>query len=363
MGFNKPVKVIDDSGHQPPPTKMSTMNPLNCLQDEARGVLTSILPAGTRVALLDFPRHQNAGDSFIWLGALAYFKQLGVRVDYVADIFCFDPSDLRKRLPKGPILITGGGNFGDRWMEHQAFRERIVSEFPDRQIIQLPQSLDFESKRGLERAQRVLNAHENLTLMFRQTADMERAAKWFPTSRHVYCPDLALGLGQIDRPRQASCDVLLLLRNDSESITRHNLDSFAQLAHEVTDWRLSGISQLLWLAYRLPENVARVLSPFRYTLQSVIAWTYLRAARLNLEASAKTLSRGRVVVTDRLHGMFLGALLGIPTIAMDNANGKVAAIFSDYMSNFDNIHMVDSLDEAAEKATEILVSEQRYLLP
>lgn len=338
---------------------MATMNPLISLQDEARNTLGSLLPPGSRVALLDFPRHQNAGDSFIWLGAMAYLQQLGVRVEYMADVFCFDPSDLRRRLPEGPILITGGGNFGDRWHEHQAFRELVVTEFPDRQIIQLPQSLDFETTEGLERAQQILNKHSDLTLMFRQSKDLHRAADWFPTSRHVYCPDLALGLGFLDRSQAPDCDVLLLLRNDAESITDRSQNVFSDIQHEVTDWTLNTVDQCLWAVYRMPENIARVVTPLRNRLQGSIQWSYGRAAHLNLRGARRTLSRGRILVTDRLHGMFLGALMGIPTIAMDNANGKISAIFSDYIQSFPDVYMVDTLSEAAAKAKELLAAELR----
>lgn len=336
------------------------MNFLRSLQDDTRATLSSVLPSGTHVALLDFPRHQNAGDSFIWLGTLAYLKTLGVTVSYAADVFCFDEADLRRKLPNGPILITGGGNFGDRWREHQAFREELISTFPDRQIIQLPQSLDFETSEGLDQACRLINGHKNLTLMFRQTKDMERSADWFPSATRIYCPDLALGMGELTRPKAATLDVLLLLRDDSESVTDRRLDSFKELNYKVTDWNLRQLDQALWLAYRMPENVARVLTPTRRALLNTIKWTYEQAARLNLRAAQRTVSQGQVLVTDRLHGMFLGALMGMPTIALDNANGKVSGIYSDYMNDFPNVHMVDSLEQAAEIASTFVYSGQHH---
>ena len=49
-------------------------------------------------------------------------------------------------MPTGPIFIHGGGNFGDLWAAHQEFRERVLERFPDRQIIQFPQSIHYNSQ-------------------------------------------------------------------------------------------------------------------------------------------------------------------------------------------------------------------------
>lgn len=327
---------------------------LESLQDDALKTLSQLLAPGTQVALLDFPRHQNAGDSFIWLGTLAYLKQLGVTVKYVADVHVFNEDDLRRRLPVGPILITGGGNFGDRWEEHQAFREMIMATFSDRKIIQLPQSLDFETPVGLARAQRVITSHPDLSIMLRQSVDMQRAEEWFPSTTRLFCPDLALGLGQLGRIGTASHDAVLLLRQDSESVTNDDLSAFSGLNYLLTDWSLSSGDQWWWKLYRMPENIARVVPVVRPALLDAIEWSYVRAAHLNLTGGQKTISRGKVLVTDRLHGMFLGALMGIPTIAMDNANGKVAGIFQDYMHHFPHVQMASSLGDAAVKATSLL---------
>ena len=41
-------------------------------------------------------------------------------------------------MPEGPIFIHGGGNFGDMWVAHQDFRERVLERFPDRQHHPVP---------------------------------------------------------------------------------------------------------------------------------------------------------------------------------------------------------------------------------
>jgi hypothetical protein len=54
---------------------------------------------------------------------------------YVSSIDAFSESALRTSLPVGPLFVHGV-NFGDLWPRHQAFREKLLERFPDREIIQ-----------------------------------------------------------------------------------------------------------------------------------------------------------------------------------------------------------------------------------
>jgi hypothetical protein len=46
------------------------------------------------------------------------------------------------------ILLSGGGNLGDFWVEHQRLREHVVQDFPRHKIIQLPQTMFFLDQGG-----------------------------------------------------------------------------------------------------------------------------------------------------------------------------------------------------------------------
>ena len=110
------------------------------------------LPAFETCALLDYPNYLNVGDHLIGLGTLLYLTQTrGARVSYVANPKNFSEADLAARVGEGPILLQGGGNFGDIWPVNQAFRERIVERYRDRPLILLPQTLHFREQAALER--------------------------------------------------------------------------------------------------------------------------------------------------------------------------------------------------------------------
>ena len=148
---------------------------LSLIRDQTRKILDEVVGANTTVALLDFPSHQNVGDSMIFMGETSYLAQGGNVIGYVTDIFRYDHMTLRRRVPNGPILMQGGGNFGDIWPPFQAFRERIVQEFPDRKIVQLPQTVYFKSAAAAARANGVLGRHNDYTLLVRDKPSLERA--------------------------------------------------------------------------------------------------------------------------------------------------------------------------------------------
>jgi exopolysaccharide biosynthesis predicted pyruvyltransferase EpsI len=330
------------------------MGALDQIQDDTLTILSGLLARGQRVALVDFPNHENSGDSLIFLGQLAYLRRLGVHVDYIADASRYSPSDLRALVPNGPILIQGGGNFGDRWEYMQSMRERVISDFPDRQIIQLPQGIDFEMGPRLEQAQRILNAHPNLTLLIRDHAGVERTRELFRNATIKFCPDMAFGYGHIKPAREADLDAVVLRRNDSESLAG-GFSMRPAIGHVDLDWGLTGPVKLLAWALRLPGAVAKRVPALAVVLYPVQRFAYLGLATINVRHAAGILSRGRLVVTDRLHATVMSALMGKPVVAMDNANGKVSAIIRDYLGRMPGVQYAPTV-AAAEAAVDAAIS-------
>jgi pyruvyl transferase EpsO len=64
------------------------------------------------------------------------------------------------------------------------------------------------------------------------------------------------------------------------------------------------------------------------------------------------LSRGRVVITDRLHGHVLATLLGLPHCVMDSQYGKVRALWDTWTHEVPDAVWCDTLGEAIERASE-----------
>ncbi|MGQ0844959.1 MAG: polysaccharide pyruvyl transferase family protein [Sporichthyaceae bacterium] len=326
---------------------------MGALQQQTLHVLKQFVEPGSEVAVLDFPRHQNAGDALIWLGTMRYLARLGVRVRYVATTLHFQPEELRRRVPSGPILIQGGGNLGDRYPLHHRFRELIVETFADRRIVQLPQSVEFAREETLTQAQKVFGAHQDLVLLARDHAAEARCREYFPGAQTVFCPDMALGLGEDLQPRVAQHDVVLLARTDSES-TRPRFDFPEWVDLERRDWQLRGPWNVAYRGCRLPEDVARVVPIVAPAVVDAIAAGYAGIAELNRASAYRIVRRGQVLVTDRLHAAVLGRLVGVPTVAIDNSNGKIGDIHRAYLGALGGVRLARNTEQAVAAALELL---------
>jgi exopolysaccharide biosynthesis predicted pyruvyltransferase EpsI len=330
-------------------TPTMTVQPIDKIQADTLAELAKHIPQGSRVAMLDFPMHLNAGDSFIYLGQRAYMDRLGVETTYVADFFRFSGSDLRERTD-GPILLPGGGALGDTWDLNQDFRERVVAECHDRPVVQLPQSIHFRSKARAERARRVFEAHPDFTLMVRDHQALEVASRLFPDTKTVYCPDMAFGLGMLtdSKYRNPEVDIVRLLRQDAELIAGQEAVLPPRASSRTTDWGLSTPRMVAWRGLRLPGQVARHVPATGPALLPLVQATYDRIARLSLNQAMKTLGRGRLVVTNRLHAAVLAGLMGIPFVALDNSYGKISAVFTDYLHKLPGANFAATPSELAD---------------
>jgi exopolysaccharide biosynthesis predicted pyruvyltransferase EpsI len=167
------------------------------------------------VAILDFPDIRNCGDSAIWLGQMAYLaERCGKRPAYVSRIKDFSAGALERIMPTGTIFIHGGGNFGDIWEPHQDFRERVLERFPDRKIVQFPQSIHYKSQERLEQSARVIERHRDFHLLVRDQESKDFAEKHFQCSVRL-CPDMAFGIGAL-KAAAPEFPVLAMLRTDVE---------------------------------------------------------------------------------------------------------------------------------------------------
>lgn len=286
-----------------------------------------VLADARGVAVVGFPDHGNVGDSAIWLGQLAVLRELGLgRPRYVSGRRTYDRNTLRRRLRDGDVLLlSGGGNLGDVWPAEQRFRERVLGDFPDRRVVQLPQSIHFRRRESLERARRRLAGHPGLSLLVRDRKSLAVARDELGVDARL-CPDMAFGLtpGPVAPPAEDA--ILWLAREDREARDGHGETPPADGDDRVVrrDWTDDEPDPRVRLSRLLRE--ALVDHP------RSLAWLWRAAARADeaaararLERGVRLLARHRAVVTDRLHGHILALLVGRPHALLDNSYGKVSA--------------------------------------
>lgn len=279
-------------------------------------------------ALLDWPSHGNVGDSAIWAGTLAVLKpRFGRPPSFVSR--CGDyPSGLDRAMPEGPILLHGGGNFGDIWRGYHENRMRLLTELRHRSIVQLPQSIHYHDPAALAEMARAIGCHPDFTLMVRDKQSLQIARDHFDC-KIVLCPDLAFGLGRVESRVCPKVDVFSLLRDDVER-ANHGVDyATAREFGPVDDWarrpsaRTQPDRRLLKVLHRMPHA---------WAIPRIEA-AYARLASREVQRGADMLAEGRVVLTDRLHAHVLCVLMQKPHVVLDNSYGKIGAFIDTWPSD------------------------------
>jgi exopolysaccharide biosynthesis predicted pyruvyltransferase EpsI len=296
---------------------------------------------GEPFALVDFPDYRNVGDSAIWIGEMAYFRdRFGVAPSHVSSLSDFSADRLAQAVPEGPVFIHGGGNFGDIWGGHQELREAILQRFPDRLVVQLPQSIHFSSRERADETARIIARHKRFVLLVRDEESRDFALTHFDCEVRL-CPDMAFCIGAIEAAAPAIFPVLAMLRTDIERTLGH--DEAALTGIPVEDWiteprrRMQAVKALAMVGAALHRAE---MKPAKFDA----------AARERLRRGVRQLSRGRAVVTDRLHVHIISLLMGKPHAALDNSYGKVGRFMSAFSGTTDLAHRASSLAEAVEWA-------------
>jgi len=287
------------------------------------------------------------GDSLIWLGVLAFLRKSGRGEPcYTCTNLTYDRNELARRIGRGTILLSGGGNFGDLYPTHQSMREQVISDFPANRIIQLPQSIHFDSPSALARAAGLIRQHPDLTLLVRDHSSLQIAREFFRTPSRL-CPDMSFCLGPLSRPLEPTQDVLWLSRTDKESAGTSCPSPPAEVVPQ--DWLqddpLSVVRFNRFLTRQLRHRP--MLRPY---LVPMLGPTYPGLLRHRLHRGCRILGAGRVVVTNRLHGYILSLLMGIPHYFADNTYGKVLGFHKAWTRECELSHPCASEAEALRQA-------------
>lgn len=308
------------------------------LQDRVHECLKDYVTADEPVAMVDFPDYKNVGDSAIWLGQMAYLSsRFHKEPSYISALPDHSHDRLDQVMPSGPILITGGGTFGDIWPGHQELRESILARWPGRLVVQMPQSIHYKSQSHADRMARAIARHGNFVLLVRDEESKSFAEKHFDCRVHL-CPDMAFCIGPVQPLAAARIPVLAMLRADQESAAKHDFPAYLDVP--VEDW----ISES-----RTPVRIAKALGAARGAIS--LDPERIKAAKLNAAAlnrfrrGIRQISRGQAIVTDRLHVHICALLLGRPHAVLDNSYGKVRRFMAAFSGGTDLSYRAESLDD------------------
>ncbi|WP_326533348.1 polysaccharide pyruvyl transferase family protein [Pseudorhodoferax sp.] len=310
-------------------------------QDKIHAVLDPLI-GDAPLAIVDFPDIRNVGDSAIWVGEIAYLRDRHrVQPSYVSAIREHSDQELEQVMPEGPVFIHGGGNFGDIWVAHQDFRERMLARWKGRTVVQFPQSIHYGDAARIDATARAIAAHGRFVLLVRDQESLHFARKHFDCDVRL-CPDMAFSIGPIAVP-PPTLALLAMLREDKEKAS--NSEGAALLDCPVEDW----ISEP-----RLPISLAKAMG--QLSALPTLDRTKMRLSRYNAAANqrlgrgTRQIGRAQAIVTDRLHVHIISLLLGRPHAVLDNSYGKITRFMEAFPGGMDLTYRASSLADAMDWA-------------
>jgi len=344
---------------QPPPQQPpgqlsgpsgSTPERLRALREQYDGAVGAWLGGAREVVLLDYPDHDNVGDSLIWVGLRDSLDRLGVTVALAAAQE-HTAVDHVRRLTGVPVLFHGGGNFGDLWGHTHAVRLEIIRSLPDRRILVLPQSVHFGAPGADRETIDVLRAHPDITLLVRDRPSLAWATQAGLTAALV--PDAALAVDprrvpavpRTDRPTHA----VALWRTDKEVAAGASLGPAGSLVR--VDWPVE--HDRLRLPLRLALRVGTLPIGRPAPARRLVVAACDAMARREVRRGLALLGDAPVLVTDRLHAAVLGLLSGRQVCRVDNSYGKLGAVLDQWWPDDPRMTSVATRAEAEAWAREL----------
>jgi pyruvyl transferase EpsO len=280
---------------------------------------------------MDLPMHSNLGDVFIWQGSQVVLEARG-QFPLVADNRL--ERNVAKILPQlrnGVVLFQGGGNFGDLWRDSTNFRNRAVKQIKDNDLIFLPQSLNY-TKPTLVKSDNTTYQLNNRTLfMFRDYPSLNYSLQHFTNKPAMYVPDMAFILGPQTLVARPIVDIVLLLRLDQETTVKLDqrntaLNTLAEsgVSFEVWDFPILGFPLKLEKDNKtVIYNYTKVYPKQLNTLSHNSRHSFLGH---RTQMANNLFSRGRLIITNRLHATIFTTLMGKPVIYLDNTYKKITNV-------------------------------------
>lgn len=278
------------------------------LRNEALRRYDGLFAGVTEIDFLDFPDYPNVGDSAIALGLLEYFRLRGVAVRSVHSVFSLRSTDA---LRANTVVINGGGSLGGVWPEGDTHRARVLLGLPPAKLlIQAPQTIEVVSTLG-ERVLRELADRPNTRLGVR---DWESFATARTAGVNAYLAPDSAHILELTPAAAPTLPAFFLIRSDKESNTERPRPDTAE------DWLTDSPS--MHIASRTRRKM-RHLGP-SFPNYSLSAETWKKIGQKRLARGISMLSKGEIVITDRLHAMLLSHSIGRPVRAFDNSNRKLS---------------------------------------
>ena len=237
--------------------------------------------------------------------------------------------------PDDIIVMSGGGNFGNKYPEAQEVKRDIVRTWKQNKKIIFPQTVYYldGTDESLREDESLFCAENHVVLFTRDRRSFDFAREHF-TCEIKLAPDIVLARN-MQKPVKREDRIVLLLRGDSEkAVSADELEAVAGL-------------------------VCGTGMEVCYTdLQVIYHGADILVRKKEISKKLDLVRSSRLVVTDRLHGMIIAAVTGTPCLVFPNFNFKVKGTY-EWLSYLPYLRFAENIGQAERYLGELLTVQQQ----
>lgn len=291
--------------------------------------------------LLDLPYYGNVGDVLIWEATEMILRECGQKCVYASSIETYEKQDVSEKVV---IVLMGGGNFGDMWARHQELRHKVMDDYPNNKIVQLPQSVWFTSTELMKRDIEKWAKHKGeVTLCLRDRQSKAIIDSHYKNVRTRLVPDMVLTMDieqymtEHNMKSEYGKGTLIVERQDCEKNMANGEISLSKEAVHA-DWptleKTPTEFYIFWairkLAVMLGMNKKRVTDwMWRHWLKDVV-----------IKSGIRFIDSYETIYSTRLHAAITGWLLGKNVKMIDNSYGKCKGVYEAWLNDQEQIEMI-----------------------
>lgn len=242
---------------------------------------------------------------------------------------------LKLFVRKSDIFFGHSGYFFVDHHDGWKLFDEMLYMFPKNKMIILPQTINFYTPFVLDYAKRRFSNKSNLTLLCRDEKSFENANKWFPGTKTLLYPDIVTSLVGSYPYNDKRDGIIFIIRNDVEAF--YSKQEIRELENRFGNIRKEEIDTML-----TTKN-----------------WKEIASKRdIYIYDTIKKISTYKVAITDRYHGTIFSAIASTPVIVISSGDHKLSSgvKWFEKAGLSKNVMFVNSLDEAYNKAKEIISS-------
>ncbi|WP_334124748.1 polysaccharide pyruvyl transferase family protein [Empedobacter brevis] len=327
----------------------SNLDKIENLRNTVRNALTKHIDGD--YVLLDVPNHRNIGDLLIWEGELEYLKEIPFKMIYSSNDYTYKETKVKEG---DIILLHGGGNFGDVWRSNQDFRNQIIKKFPNNKIIILPQTVQYNDPKYIKEDAELYNSHKNLIICARDNESYNFCNQHFKECIIYKLPDLAFFLDfQKYHLNKFTNQTLILKRMDKElgdeSLIKNIENSLSSTSVHIADWPGFYKNRTLkrrvqYYSILLERKLSENLKYYPFINNLIDDKHGLKGKNYKEKLILKGINfinQYDTVYSTRLHGFILSVLLNKKVYIFDNSYGKNKNFFNTWLSDFDNVELIE----------------------